>query len=156
MPAGTFLSFMTIFGFSLPAMCVVLLQMTNAVQPGISDAWAVLGGMLASAVVVIVDGSPSGWRSRWQLTASFVSSAFVGSLAPGIMVHSILPIALGSERLADMQSVLTWHLWAMSGFGFGLIGWAMVRAIMSLRGRVTDRIEREGAKYLDKDIPPSP
>lgn len=153
MPAGTFLSFMSILGFSLPAMCVVLLQMTTSVQPGLSDAWAVLGGMLASAVVVIVDGSPSGWRSRWQLTASFVSSAFVGSIAPGLTVHMILPLLLGADRLRGVENYLTWHLWAMGGFGFGLVGWAIVRAVMSLRGRVTDRIEREGKKYLDKDIP---
>ena len=153
MPAGTFYSFMTIMGFGLPAISILLLQVANAVQPGLSDAWAVLGGMLASAVVVIVDGSPGGWRSKWVLVASFVSSAFMGSVGPGITVHLVLPLMLGSHRLQGIEVYLTWHLWAMAGFGFGLVGWAIVRAVMSLRSRVSDRIEREGRKYLDKDMP---
>lgn len=153
MPAGTFSIVMTVFGFSLPAISILLLQVANSVQPGLSDAWSVLGGMLASAVVVIVDGSPGGWRSKWVLVASFVSSAFVGSVGPGVTVNLVLPLLLGAHRLQGIEVYLTWHLWAMAGFGFGLIGWAIVRAVMALRGKVTDRIEREGRKYLDKDFP---
>lgn len=102
----------------IPAATVV------AVDPARNDMVAVLGAMLAAAIVVFdfQSKAPSN-RKLNQFIPVFIASAFVGSVGPGFSVHTFFP---------DYSPRLSWHGWATLGFLFSLAGWVVVKYILQL------------------------
>jgi hypothetical protein len=105
----------------------VMLMMPGAAvvttMPSSADMVAVLGAMLASAIVVLnfQTKSPNN-RRLTQFLPVLLASVGIGSAGPGFVFYTFYP---------DLAERLTWHGWAISGLGFGLFGWALVYWILN-------------------------
>jgi hypothetical protein len=130
---------------AIPAAVAVVGAGPIAGGPASEDIYAVIGAMLAS-VVVLVDygGTPGGRRGTMQFTTVFISSAFIGSIGPGVAANTVIPESVG---------VLSWHSWAMLGFVFGLAGWVLTRSVLWVFNR---RIPGAIDDYVQSKLPPKP
>lgn len=85
-------------------------------SPGTADTWAAVGAGLAT-VIVVADARKKD-HSTWHLACVVVSSWFVGSTGPAVLMQLFA---------GPVQPILSWHAWSMAGFACGLSGWGMVR-----------------------------
>lgn len=143
MPLTTYVCLVTFMSFVLPAAAVVLT--TEAVSPTTRDAYSVVGAMLASLIVSLHEGAP-GSRTPWRprVIASLISSSFVGSVCPGLIVYTILPFVW--TKAATSLAEMTWHGWAASGFVMGLLGWGIVRGLLAIRERLPGKMQQEAER----------
>ena len=142
MPLCPFTSLSAVILCAIPATVAVTSTAGDS-SPNSQDVYAVIGAMLA-AVVVLVDygGTPGGRRGTMQFMTVFISSAFIGSIGPGVTANTILPEAMGA---------LTWHAWAMLGFVFGLAGWVATRSVLWVFNR---RLPGAIDTYIGSKLPP--
>ncbi len=141
MPLCPFSAISALILCAIPATVAVV--SAGASSPNSEDIYAVIGAMLA-AVVVLVDygGTPGGRRGTLQFMTIFISSSFVGSIGPGVTANTIIPETMGT---------LTWHVWAMLGFVFGLAGWVATRSVLWVFNR---RLPGAIDNYVSSNLPP--
>lgn len=145
---------------SLPAIAALAaLPVVGIVvsHPSSSDAYAVLGAIIAS-IVTLMDAQKNKRDLRHSVSV-FLGSAFMGSILPGIFYQ----VALWGQWITeDINRFLTWQVWASAGLISGLQGWAMLHVINGiLRKRaVIKGILRKGAadliRSLDSTDPENP
>jgi len=105
---------------SLPAAIVAVIQ--SRFDP---DLMAFVGAVVAAIVTVLEAVEHE--RKLSHRVMVFLSSVVVGSVGPGGIVWKFY---------RDQFETLSWHAWAGLGFAGGLLGWAVVSALMGLRGGV--------------------
>jgi len=111
---------LTGFALSIPALVVAV----AVAGPDSRDIMAILGAAPATWLVILEARKKD--RSFGHTTGVFVSAMFSGAVAPGACVYWLLP---------SKAETLTWHGWALMGFVFGLIGWAIAMAIIKFANR---------------------
>jgi drug/metabolite transporter (DMT)-like permease len=131
----TFTTLATITSFSslLPVLAIV-----QAGSPGNGDAYAVLGAVFASTLVLFAHDS----ASRRQLAAEFLASAACGAFLPGALVQ----VAYWKKWLAP-EFVPSWNVWALLGFVCGALGWQLVQTAIVI---ATKWLENKKSFFLKK------
>ncbi len=89
--------------------------------PAITDAYAVLGAILASTIALI-EARYKG-RDFAPAVSNFLACASIGSFAPTIAYHIGLQLGTIGQ---DTSWVHTWQAWAAAGFVFGMNGWWLI------------------------------
>ena len=129
---------------AIPAAVAVVGAGQLAGGPASEDIYAVIGAMLASVVVLVDYGGTPGGHRTMQFTTVFISSAFIGSIGPGVAAQTVIP---------DSMGVLSWHVWAMLGFVFGLAGWVLTRSVLWVFNR---RLPGAIDTYVQSKLPTKP
>ena len=111
-------------------------QAAQASGPGHGDIYAVLGAAAAS-ILVLLEGDG---KNRRQLAALFLSSVACGAFIPGLAVQ----IAFWRGWI-EANSVLSWNVWAIAGFFFGLMGWGIIHYAMAVGTRL---LAKHSEKFL--------
>lgn len=148
MPIGTYISMQLIIGMTIPSILVVLAQLAPPGGPGSHDAWSVLGAMVASVIVMHREARGShGTVSFWKgpTLSSFLASAFVGSVGPGLIINTILPFFFDGF-MNKMGSLITWHGWAGLGLAFGLSGSWIVKGWIAISTKLPSKMEDESER----------
>lgn len=147
MPIGTYISLQMIVGMTIPSILVVLAQLAPPGGPGPQDAWSVLGAMVASVIVMHREARGGAQVSFWKgpTLSSFLASAFVGSIGPGLIINTILPFFFDGF-MTRMGALITWHGCAGLGLAFGLSGSWIVKGWIALSTRLPNKMEREAEK----------
>lgn len=106
-------------------------------HPSSSDAYTVLGAVLASIVALIEARKKD--RELSHTISVFLGSAAMGSFLPGIFYQ----IALWRQWLTESTThFLTWQVWAFAGLLCGLNGWAMLHVINGLLRKRAEALRR--------------
>lgn len=110
---------------SLPVLAMILAVPAAAVvieQPNASDAYAILGAILASVITLM----EARYKSRPFLpsVANFLGSAAAGSFFPAIGYFILMQWGwISPEKHLWAR---TWQAWAAAGFVCGLNGWWLI------------------------------
>lgn len=144
MPIGTYVSMQWIISLTIPSILVVLAQLAPPGGPGTQDAWSVLGAMVASVIVMHRESRSGTPMSFWKgpSLSSFLASAFVGSIGPGLVINTVLPFCFDGF-MTKLGTLITWHGWAGLGLAFGLSGSWLVKGWIALSTRFPSKMESE-------------
>ena len=95
------------------------------------DAAATFGGIVAG--IIALEDARQTQKSIFHLSCVVISSIASGMLVPGAILFNMYP---------DSAGRLTFHIWALLGIGFGLLGWGFVRLVFALRDYILRRKDK--------------
>lgn len=137
-----------IVGAMIPAILVVLTNLAPPGSPGPQDSWSVLGAMIASVIIMHRETRGTNfWRT--PMLSSFLTSSFIGSIGPGLLINTVLPWMF-TDFSSKWGMMITWHGWAGLGLLFGLSGGYIVRGWLAISQWIPWKMEERANRWIGK------
>lgn len=103
---------------------VLLTASLSVVGPSAPDRYAAVGA--SAAVVIVLVAIRQFEKSFWNFLSAFIGTVFAGISGPGTLISYLSWKGYVAE---GTYVFLTWHVWMLLGFLFGLAGWAAALAV---------------------------